>query len=102
MSHWESAGKTDDWYTPPEVFEALGCEFDLDVAGAPKANVPARMTNIRPAGRGEMGAVEPIVLHRWVAVITYRRDHGDETRVVSFEELHELHDIIAYRIEDRP
>lgn len=42
MSHWESAGKSNDWYTPPEVFVALGCVFDLDVAGAPKANVPAR------------------------------------------------------------
>ena len=39
-------------------------------------------------------ALTPIVLHRWVAVITYRRDYGDESRMVSFEELHELHDII--------
>lgn len=42
MSKWENLGKSDEWYTPPEVFEALGCEFDLDVAGAPRANVPAR------------------------------------------------------------
>lgn len=26
------AGKTDEHYTPPEVFEALGCQFDLDPA----------------------------------------------------------------------
>ncbi len=33
MSAWEaSIGATDEWYTPPEVFEALGCTFDLDVA----------------------------------------------------------------------
>jgi len=33
MSHWEpSIGVTDEWYTPPEVFEALQCHFDLDVA----------------------------------------------------------------------
>ena len=31
MSH-ESAGKTDDWYTPAYVFSALGERFDLDVA----------------------------------------------------------------------
>lgn len=42
MSSWEGLGKSDEWYTPPEVFEALGCEFDLDVAGAVKASVPAR------------------------------------------------------------
>ncbi len=35
-----------------------------------------------------------ITLHRWVAKITYRHDDRDEVRVVSFEELHELHDII--------
>jgi hypothetical protein len=41
-----------------------------------------------------VSAVEPIVLYRWVAKITYRRDTGNETRIVSFEELYELHDII--------
>lgn len=39
MSTWETLGKSDDWYTPPEIFDALGCEFDLDVA-APKAGPP--------------------------------------------------------------
>jgi hypothetical protein len=42
MSAWEASGKTDEWYTPPEVFAALGCTFDLDVAAATKANVPAQ------------------------------------------------------------
>ena len=37
---------------------------------------------------------ETIVLHRWVAKITYRRNTGNEVRVVSFEELHELHNIV--------
>ena len=23
-------GQKDEWYTPPEIFQALGCEFDLD------------------------------------------------------------------------
>lgn len=33
MASWEaSVGATDEWYTPPEVFEALGCMFDMDVA----------------------------------------------------------------------
>jgi len=32
LSHWESTGQSDEWYTPPWVFKALGCSFDLDVA----------------------------------------------------------------------
>lgn len=30
--HEQSVGATDEWYTPPHVFEAMGCRFDLDVA----------------------------------------------------------------------
>jgi DNA N-6-adenine-methyltransferase (Dam) len=30
--HEQSVGATDEWFTPPHVFAALGCEFDLDVA----------------------------------------------------------------------
>ena len=32
MSHWETSGQSDEWYTPKAIFEALGCWFDLDVA----------------------------------------------------------------------
>lgn len=32
MSAWEDIGKSDEWYTPKYVFDALGCEFDLDAA----------------------------------------------------------------------
>lgn len=44
MSHWESNGKNDNWYTPKYVFDALGARFDLDVAGkrCPVSSVPAR------------------------------------------------------------
>jgi hypothetical protein len=43
--HEQSVGATDEWYTPPHVFTALGCEFDVDVAhpGAGRADwIPAR------------------------------------------------------------
>jgi hypothetical protein len=30
--HEQCVGATDEWYTPPHVFEALGCSFDVDVA----------------------------------------------------------------------
>lgn len=33
MSHWETVGQSDDWYTPKYIFDALGCSFDMDVAG---------------------------------------------------------------------
>ena len=37
MSHWELAeGKTNEWYTPEYVFNALGERFDLDVASPPE------------------------------------------------------------------
>lgn len=46
MGNWEqSIGLSDEYYTPPEIFDAMGCEFDLDVA-APKdranVHVPAK------------------------------------------------------------
>lgn len=28
--HEPSVGQSDDWYTPPEIFDALGLAFDLD------------------------------------------------------------------------
>jgi len=43
MSHWIGIGKSDEWYTPKYIFDALGCEFDLDVAHpSQKTNVPAK------------------------------------------------------------
>lgn len=43
MSHWETAGHSDEWFTPPHVFEALGCRFDLDAAAPAgfRTHVPA-------------------------------------------------------------
>jgi hypothetical protein len=33
MAHREQCvGKTDEWYTPPHVFDAMGVPFDMDVA----------------------------------------------------------------------
>ena len=32
MSAWENIGASDEWYTPKYVFDALGAQFDLDVA----------------------------------------------------------------------
>lgn len=41
--HEPSIGQSDDWYTPPEIFEALGLLFDLDPCSpGPNHWVPAR------------------------------------------------------------
>ena len=40
--HEPSIGKSDDWYTPPEIFDALGLDFDLDPCSpGPEHWVPA-------------------------------------------------------------
>lgn len=44
--HDSCVGATDEWYTPRYVFDALGCEFDLDVS-SPGADV----THWIPAAR---------------------------------------------------
>lgn len=36
MAYWDAPGKSDDWFTPAYVFDALGCSFDLDVATPPQ------------------------------------------------------------------
>lgn len=32
MSHWEQSGRSDEWYTPKYIFDAMQVAFDLDVA----------------------------------------------------------------------
>lgn len=34
MGHWEANGRSDEWYTPKAIFDALDCTFDLDPANA--------------------------------------------------------------------
>ena len=38
--HEQSVGATDEWYTPPHVFDALGCSFDMDVASPGQYRTP--------------------------------------------------------------
>ena len=38
--HEQSVGATDEWYTPRYVFDALGCDFDLDVASPGQGVTP--------------------------------------------------------------
>lgn len=38
--HEQCVGATDEWYTPPYVFDALGVRFDVDVASPGKKVTP--------------------------------------------------------------
>lgn len=38
--HEQSVGQTSEWYTPPRVFDALGCHFDTDAASPGKNVTP--------------------------------------------------------------
>lgn len=38
--HEQSVGRTDEWYTPAHVFDALGTSFDVDVASPGAEIVP--------------------------------------------------------------
>lgn len=38
--HEQCVGATDEWYTPPHVFNAMGGSFDLDVSSPGKAVTP--------------------------------------------------------------
>ncbi len=38
--HEQCVGATDEWYTPPHVFEAMNVRFDMDVASPGPAIVP--------------------------------------------------------------
>jgi hypothetical protein len=38
--HEQSVGATDEWYTPPRIFDALGCTLDVDVASPGRAVTP--------------------------------------------------------------
>lgn len=43
MAAYEKQGESDEWYTPRYIFDALGLQFDLDVASPPEGprHVPA-------------------------------------------------------------
>ena len=38
--HEQCVGATDEWYTPPHVFKALDCTFDVDVASPGQYRTP--------------------------------------------------------------
>jgi hypothetical protein len=57
FGHEYSEGQSVEWYTPPEVFQALGMRFDLDPA-APIGGVPW-VPAARSWSRADDGLVQP-------------------------------------------
>jgi hypothetical protein len=57
LCHERSQGQSVEWYTPPEIFEALGIGFDLDPA-APVGGVPWVPAK-RTYSRVDDGLVQP-------------------------------------------
>jgi hypothetical protein len=65
--HENSIGESDEWYTPPEIFDALGLTFDLDPCSPGVGHwVPARRIYTarddglaRPWHRGELVFMNP-------------------------------------------
>lgn len=45
MGYWDKPGASNEWFTPPHIFHALGTTFDLDVAA------PAGIDTFVPADR---------------------------------------------------
>ena len=60
--HEAPVGATVEWYTPPELFRALGVRFDLDPAAAASAPVPADFTYTR----AHNGLAHPWFGHVWL------------------------------------
>ena len=40
FTHESAYNESQEWYTPPKIFEALGIDFDIDVASPGKSVVP--------------------------------------------------------------
>lgn len=80
--HEAPVGATVEWYTPPELFVALGVRFDLDPASAAMAAVPADYTY----NKAYNGLSREWFGHVWlnppygpasVAFVKRMIDHGD-------------------------
>lgn len=62
--HEQGFGATAEWYTPPEIFDALGISFDLDPA-APPGGVPWIPAK-RHYSLADDGLTQPWVGRTWV------------------------------------
>lgn len=74
--HEQCVGVTDEWYTPPHVFDALGCEFDLD-ASSPGPDV----TPWIPAKNCYMAGQDALA-HNWFGFVWMNPPFGARNGIV--------------------
>src|SRR5690606_10176180 len=71
--HESSHNESQEWYTPPEIFDALGLEFDLDPCSPPDGPVPwvpaQRFYNIHDDGLAQ----------RWAGLVWMNPPYGTNT-----------------------
>lgn len=84
--HEPSLGATDEWYTPPYIFKALGCIFDEDVA-SPGASVvpwiPAKIHHTKtPSG---------LISHPWKGFIWMNPPYGGRNGLLPWLEKFIVH-----------
>ncbi len=71
--HESSKNETAEWYTPPEIFDALGMTFDLDVA-SPGAQVVPWI----PAKK-HLTILDDGLAHAWTGLIWLNPPYGTKT-----------------------
>lgn len=82
-------GESNEWYTPPEIFKALGLEFDLDVCAPPGGLpwIPAKRSlsyhddGLVASWQGRVWLNPPYGPHvaRWLARLA---DHGNGVALI--------------------
>lgn len=70
--HQRTRGVTDEWFTPPSIFDALGLRFDLDPA-APRGGV-----SWVPAARS-LSIDENGLAHPWSGRVWLNPPYGEQT-----------------------
>lgn len=92
FTHETARGKSDEWWTPAWIFDAMGQRFDLDPCGHPHAVVPADTVYAR--ARGEDGFQLPwkgtvwlnppySSTYSWVNRLMLEADDGNVTGFVT-------------------
>ena len=80
--HEQCVGKTNEWYTPPHVFNALGCSFDIDVSSPGKDVTPhvlrhSRATHLMMAGISIWEAAKSLGMTAEMVERVYGHHHPD-------------------------
>ena len=84
-SHESSIGQSDEWYTPPWVFNALGVEFDLDPC-VPNPNVAGAL-----GWRGPYTPTKKVIwegghLAEWIGSVWLNPPYGVRNGIVPWLE----------------